>query len=86
MIYFLQKKKRKGNKVIYMLYVSNGKIYLRVSNKYKEVNITKKDKDNFFVKANDKSFEESELGTLAEISLVKAYDLLNKKDNPSKIQ
>lgn len=69
-----------------MLYASKGKVYLRVSNKYKEVNITKKDKDNYFVKADNKSFEQSDLGTLTEISLVEAYDLLNKKENSNKIQ
>lgn len=68
-----------------MLYVCKNKVYLRVSNKYKEVNITKKDKDNYFVKANEKSFEQSELGPLTEISLAKAYDLLNKKDTSNKI-
>lgn len=69
-----------------MLYTSKGKVYLRVSNKYKEVNITKKDKDNYFVKADNKSFEQSELGPLTEISLAEAYDKLNKKDNSNKIQ
>lgn len=68
-----------------MLYACKNKVYLRVSNKYKEVNITRKDKDNYFVKANEKSFEPFELGTLTEISLAKAYDLLNKKDTSNKI-
>ena len=37
-----------------MLYVSNGKVYLRVSNKYKEVSITKKGENDYVVKANKK--------------------------------
>lgn len=66
-----------------MLYISNGKVYLRVSNRYKEVSITKKGNNNYTVKANREMqpLEESQLKDLTEISLEKAYDTLNKKEN-----
>lgn len=67
-----------------MLYISNGKVYLRVSNRYKEVSITKKGNNDYTVKANREMqpLEESQLKDLTEISLEKAYDKLNKKENP----
>ena len=34
-----------------MLYISKNKVYLRVSNKYKEVSITKKGENDYTVKA-----------------------------------
>lgn len=67
-----------------MLYISNGKVYLRVSNRYKEVSIIKKGNNDYTVKANREMqpLEESQLKDLTEISLEKAYDTLNKKENP----
>lgn len=66
-----------------MLYISNGKVYLRVSNRYKEVSITKKGNNDYTVKANREMqpLEESQLKDLTEISLEKAYDVLNKKES-----
>ena len=59
-----------------MLYISNGKVYIRVSNRYKEVSITKKGNNDYTVKANREMqpLEESQLKDLTEISLEKAYD------------
>lgn len=68
-----------------MLYISKGKVYLRVSNKYKEVSITKKGNNDYTVKADKKAYEESELKPLSEISLAKAYEIVNKKDNSKNI-
>lgn len=67
-----------------MLYISNGKIYLKVSNRYREVSITRKGDNDYTVKADRKQnpLEESQLKDLTEISLEKAYDTLNKKENP----
>lgn len=67
-----------------MLYVSNGKVYLRVSNKYKEVKITKKGENDYTVKADKKSYEESELKPLTEITLKQAYEQLNKSKSEVK--
>ena len=66
-----------------MLYISNGKVYIRVSNRYKEVSITKKGNNDYTVKANREMqpLEESQLKDLTEISLEKAYDVLNKKES-----
>ena len=66
-----------------MLYISNGKIYLKVSNRYREVSITKKGNNDYTVKANREMqpLEESQLKDLTEISLEKAYDVLNKKES-----
>lgn len=66
-----------------MLYISNGKIYLKVSNRYREISITKKGDNDYTVKADRKQnpLEESQLKGLTEISLQKAYDVLNKKES-----
>lgn len=66
-----------------MLYISNGKIYLKVSNRYREVSITRKGDNDYTVKADRKQnpLEESQLKGLTEISLQKAYDVLNKKES-----
>lgn len=62
-----------------MLYeAKNKKVYLRVSNKYKEVSISKKGENDYTVKAEKKFYEESELKPLTEISLKNAYELVNK--------
>ena len=37
-----------------MLYISNGKIYLKVSNRYREVSITRKGDNDYTVKADRK--------------------------------
>ncbi len=67
-----------------MLYISNGKVYLRVSNKYKEVSITKKGENDYVVKANKKAYELSDLKPLTEISLKKAHELINKSKSEVK--
>ncbi len=66
-----------------MLYISNGKIYLKVSNRYREISITRKGDNDYTVKADRKQnpLEESQLKGLTEISLQKAYDVLNKKES-----
>lgn len=66
-----------------MLYIFNGKIYLKVSNRYREVSITRKGDNDYTVKADRKQnpLEESQLKGLTEISLQKAYDVLNKKES-----
>lgn len=66
-----------------MLYKYNGKIYLKVSGKFVEVNI-KKDKKNEYTVTPEKSKRIEAYGNeskFIEISIDKAYEMLNKSSN-----
>lgn len=66
-----------------MLYKNNGKIYIKVSNKYKEVSVLKEGNNNYNVKAkaNVEPIEIYGSKGFEEITLQNAYEILNKPSN-----
>lgn len=62
-----------------MLYKNDGKIYIKVSEKFIEVDVKKSKNDEYDVIAKDKSIEAyGNENKFSEVTLEQAYEILNK--------
>lgn len=60
-----------------MLYVKDNKVYIKVAETYREVSITKKDKEyNVEAKKNVKPIEQNANNHFTEVNLEEAYDIV----------
>lgn len=64
-----------------MLYEYKGKIYVKVGNKYIQVNVTRKANGEYDVKATDKKEYVEKMPNASTIPLEKAYELNKKGSN-----